>query len=91
MPSDTTVATSDCCLTNKSLPACDITPLHTNLCWKSLRLCKTKTDRADAHTIAVMLMPDANRKFYTNTSYHNGERKSRIRYRFVKLRKRAKH
>ena len=36
-----------------------INPLHTNLYRKSLSLRRTKTDRIDARTIAMMLMSDA--------------------------------
>ena len=65
-------------------------PLHTNLYRKSLTLRKTKTDRVDARTIAAMLMSDVNLKPYTDTAYHNEELKSLTRYRFDKVRQRAK-
>ncbi|MCI7639031.1 MAG: IS110 family transposase, partial [Clostridiales bacterium] len=64
--------------------------LHTNLYRKSLSLRKTKTDRVDARTIATMLMSDVDLKSYTDTSYHNEELKSLTRYRFDKVRERAK-
>lgn len=67
-----------------------INPLHTNLYRKSLSLRKTKTDRIDARTIAAMLMSDVDLKSYTDTSYHNEELKSLTRYRFDKVRERAK-
>ena len=67
-----------------------INPLHTNLYRKSLSLRKTKTDRVDARTIAAMLMSDVDLKSYTDTSYHNEELKSLTRYRFDKVRERAK-
>ena len=67
-----------------------INPLHTNLYRKSLTLRKTKTDRIDARTIATMLMSDLDLKSYTDTSYHNEELKSLTRYRFDKVRERAK-
>ena len=67
-----------------------INPLHTNLYRKSLTLRKTKTDRVDARTIATMLMSDVDLKSYTDTSYHNEELKSLTRYRFDKVRERAK-
>lgn len=67
-----------------------INPLHTNLYRKSLSLRKTKTDRIDAKTIATMLMSDVNLKSYTDISYHNEELKSLTRYRFDKVRERAK-
>lgn len=67
-----------------------INPLHTNLYRKSLSLRKTKTDRIDARTIATMLMSDVDLKSYTDISYHNEELKSLTRYRFDKVRERAK-
>ena len=73
-----------------SLPTYVINPLHTNLYRKSLSLRKTKTDRVDARTIATMLMSDVDLKSYTDTSYHNEELKSLTRYRFDKVRERAK-
>ena len=67
-----------------------LNPLHTNLYRKSLSLRKTKTDRVDARTIAAMLMSDASLKPYTDTAYHNEELKSLTRYRFDKVKERAK-
>ena len=67
-----------------------INPLHTNLYRKSLSLRQTKTDRVDARTIAAMLMSDVDLKSYTDTAYHNEELKSLTRYRFDKVRERAK-
>ena len=72
------------------LPTYVINPLHTNLYRKSLSLRKTKTDRIDARTIAAMLMSDVDLKSYTDTAYHNEELKSLTRYRFDKVRQRAK-
>ncbi len=77
-------------LLNKGLPTYVINPLHTNLYRKSLSLRKTKTDRVDARTIATMLMSDVDLKSYTDISYHNEELKSLTRYRFEKVRERAK-
>lgn len=77
-------------LHNKGLPTYVINPLHTNLYRKSLSLRKTKTDRIDARTIATMLMSDVDLKSYTDTSYHNEDLKSLTRYRFDKVRERAK-
>ena len=77
-------------LLNKGLTTYVINPLHTNLYRKSLSLRKTKTDRVDARTIATMLMSDVNLKSYTDISYHNEELKSLTRYRFDKVRERAK-
>ena len=67
-----------------------LNPLHTNLYRKSLSLRKTKTDRVDARTIAAMLMSDVGLKPYTDTVYHNEELKSLTRYRFDKVKERAK-
>ena len=77
-------------LLDKGLATFVFNPLHTNLYRKSLSLRKTKTDKVDAHTIATMLMSDVNLKFYSDTSYHNEELKSLTRYRFDKVKERAK-
>ena len=77
-------------LLDKGLDTYVINPLHTNLYRKSLSLRKTKTDRVDARTIAAMLMSDVDLKSYTDTVYHNEELKSLTRYRFDKVRERAK-
>jgi transposase len=77
-------------LIDKGLPTFVINPLHTNLYRKSLSLRQTKTDKVDAHTIASMLMSDVNLKSYSDTSYHNEELKSLTRYRFDKVKERAK-
>ena len=67
-----------------------LNPLHTNLYRKSLSLRKTKTDRVDAKTIAAMLMSGMDLRPYTDTAYHNEELKSLTRYRFDKVKARAK-
>ena len=77
-------------LVDKGLAAYVINPLHTNLYRKSLSLRQTKTDKVDARTIASMLMSDVNLKSYSDTSYHNEELKSLTRYRFDKVKERAK-
>ena len=77
-------------LLDKGLTTFIINPLHTNLYRKSLSLRQTKTDKVDAHTIASMLMSDVNLKSYSDTSYHNEELKSLTRYRFDKVKERAK-
>ncbi len=77
-------------LLDNGLPTYVINPLHTNLYRKSLSLRKTKTDRVDARTIASMLMSDVSLKPYSNTAYHNSELKSLTRYRFDKVKERAK-
>ena len=77
-------------LLDKGLATFVFNPLHTNLYRKSLSLRQTKTDKVDAHTIATMLMSDVNLKSYSDTSYHNEELKSLTRYRFDKVKERAK-
>ena len=77
-------------LLDKGLPTFVINPLHTSLYRKSLTLRKTKTDKVDAHTIAMMLMSDVNLKSYSNTLYHNEELKSLTRYRFDKIKQRSR-
>jgi transposase len=77
-------------LIDKGLPTCVINPLHTNLYRKGLSLRKTKTDKVDASTIAMMLMTARTLKPYSDTSYHSEELKSLTRYRFDKVQERAK-
>lgn len=77
-------------LIDKGLTTYVINPLHTNLYRKSLSLRQTKTDKVDARTIASMIMSDVNLKSYSNISYHNEELKSLSRYRFDKVKERAK-
>ena len=77
-------------LLDKGLPTYVINPLHTNLYRKSLSLRMTKTDKVDAHTIASMIMSDVNLKSYSDISYHNEELKSLTRYRFDRIKERAK-
>ncbi len=77
-------------LLDKGLPPFVINPLHTNLYRKSLSLRKTKTDKVDSRTIATMMMSDMNLQSYSDTSYHNEELKSLTRYRFDKVKERAK-
>ena len=77
-------------LLDKGLTTFVINPLHTNLFRKGLSLRQTKTDKVDAHTIALMLMSDVNLKSYSDTSYHKEKLKSLTRYRFDKVCERAK-
>lgn len=77
-------------LIDKGLPTFVINPLHTNLFRKSLSLRQTKTDKVDARTIALMIMSGVNLQSYSDTSYHNEELKSLTRYRFDKVKERAK-
>ena len=77
-------------LLDKGLATFVINPLHTNLFRKSTSLRRTKTDKVDARTIAAMLASDVVLTSYTAISYHNEELKSLTRYRFDKVRERAK-
>ena len=77
-------------LLDKGLHTFPINPLHTNLYRNSRSLRKTKTDPIDARIIASMLMSDVDLKSYTNTAYHNEELKSLTRYRFDRVRERAR-
>ena len=77
-------------LLDNGLPTYVLNPLRTNLYRKSLSLRKTKTDKVDARNIAAMLLSDLSLKPYSDTAYHNEELKSLTRYRFVKVKARAK-
>ena len=77
-------------LVDKGFPTYVINPLHTNLFRKGLSLRKTKTDKVDASSIAMMLLTDRTLKPYSDTSYHNEELKSLTRYRFDKVHERSK-
>jgi transposase len=77
-------------LTEKGLTTYVLNPLHTNLYRKGLSLRKTKTDKVDASTIALMIMHEHFLKSYSNISYHNENLKSLTRYRFDLVAKRAK-
>jgi len=77
-------------LVDKGFPTYLINPLHTNLFRKGQSLRKTKTDKVDASSIAMMLLTDKSLKPYSDTSYHNEELKSLTRYRFDKVHERAK-
>ena len=77
-------------LLDNGLPSFVINPLHTNLFRKAQSLRKTKTDKVDAASIAMMLIADRTLKPYSDISYHNEELKSLTRYRFDKVRQRAK-
>ena len=77
-------------LLDNGLPSFVINPLHTNLFRKGQSLIKTKTDKVDAASIAMMLLTDRTLKPYSNTSYHTEELKSLTRYRFDKVHERAR-
>ena len=77
-------------LIDNGLPSFVINPLHTNLFRKGQSLRKTKTDKVDAASIAMMLLTDRTLKPYSDTSYHNEELKSLTSYRFDKVQERAR-
>ena len=77
-------------LIDEGLTTYVINPLHTNLFRKGQSLRKTKTDKVDARTIAMMMFSDRTLKPYSDISYHNKELKSLTRYRFDMVQKRAK-
>ena len=77
-------------LLDNGLPSFVINPLHTNLYRKGQSLRKTKTDKVDAASIAMMLLTDKTLKSYSDSSYHNEELKSLTRYRFDKVQERAR-
>ena len=77
-------------LLDNGLASYVINPLHTNLFRKGQSLRKTKTDKVDAASIAMMLLTDRTLKPYTDVSYHNEALKSLTRYRFDKVHARAR-
>ncbi len=77
-------------LLDNGLDSYVINPLHTNLFRKGQSLRKTKTDKVDASSIAMMLLVDKTLKPYSDTSYHNEELKSLTRYRFNKVYERSR-
>ena len=76
-------------LPDNGLASFVINPLHTNLFRKAQSLRKTKTDKVDAASIAMMLLTDKTLKPYSETLYHNEELKSLTRYRFDKVQERS--
>lgn len=76
-------------LVNRGITTYVINPLHTNLYRKSLTLRKTKTDKVDAMTIAMMLISDVSIKPYSKVQQHYEELKSLTRYRFDKVLEKA--
>lgn len=77
-------------LLGNELPTFVLNPLQTNLFRKSLTLRKTKTDKVDAKTIAAILASNLDLTPYTHAAFQNEELKSLTRYRFDKVRQRAK-
>ncbi len=77
-------------LLEKELPTVLINPLHTNFYRRSITLRLTKTDKVDAQTIAAMLSADPTLKRYTPAQRRYEDLKSLTRYRFDKVKERAK-
>ena len=77
-------------LLSKELATFVFNPLQTNQFRKSLSLRKTKTDKVDARTIALMLATESNDNAYSLQAYQNEELKSLTRYRFDKVNQRSK-
>ena len=77
-------------LLNKELPTFVFNPLQTNQFRKTLSLRKTKTDKVDARTIALMLLTKNGSETYSLQAYQNEELKSLTRYRFDKVNQRSK-
>lgn len=67
-----------------------LNPLSANLYRKSVTLRKTKTDRVDARNIAAMLISGKGLQPYRGEERRREELKSLTRYRFDKVRDRAK-
>ena len=76
-------------LLEKGLTCFVFNPLHTNLYRKAVSLRKTKTDKVDSKTIALLLLSSVGLKPYSKALYHNEQLKSLSRYRFSKVRERA--
>lgn len=77
-------------LLQKGLSTVLINPLHTNFYRRSMTLRLTKTDKVDAQTIAAMLASDASLVPCTVAATRYEDLKSLTRYRFDKVRERAK-
>lgn len=77
-------------LLSKELATFVFNPLQTNQIRKSLSLRKTKTDKVDAKTIALMLLTVSLDNVYSLQSHRNEELKSLTRYRFDKVKQHAK-
>lgn len=76
-------------LRGKGLNITVFNPLHVNLYRKAQSLRKTKTDKADARLLAVMLFSDDS-KSYQEPSYQISELKSLVRHRFRLIEQRSK-
>ena len=77
-------------LLNKELTTFVFNPLQTKKFRESLSLRKTKTDKVDAKTIAMLLTNQDDINSYSLKLFQNEELKSLTRYRFDKTKQRAK-
>ena len=77
-------------LLSKELATFVFNSLQTNQFRKSLSLRKTKTDKVDARTIALMLVSESADNAYSLQTYQNEELKSLTRYRADKVSQRSK-
>ena len=77
-------------LLEQEYPTVLINPLHTNFYRRSVTLRLTKTDKVDARTIASMLASDQTLKFCSAAEQRYEDLKSLTRYRFDKVKERAK-
>ena len=77
-------------LLNKELTTFVFNPLQTKKFRESLSLGKTKTDKVDAKTIAMLLTNQDDINSYSLKLFQNEELKSLTRYRFDKTKQRAK-
>ena len=77
-------------LLSKELKTFVFNPLQTKKFRESLTLRKTKTDKIDAKTIAMLLANQSDIDAYSAKLYQNEELKSLTRYRFDKVKQRSK-
>jgi transposase len=77
-------------LNEKGLTTFVLNPLHTNLFRQGLSLRKTKTDKVDSYTIALMITSKQFLKSYSDKSYTNEDLRSLTRYRFDLIQQRSK-
>ena len=78
------------CLFSKELQTFVLDSLQTNQFRKSFTLRETKTDKVDSMTIVAILVSNFDLTPYTESAFQNEELKSLTRYRFEKVRQRAK-
>ena len=77
-------------LLTKELSTFVLNPLQTSQFRKALTFRKTKTDKVDAKTIADILASNLDLTPYIHVAFQNEELKSLTRYRFDKIKQRAK-